>query len=207
MSETTSDPRAVRRARDDDRHAVATVLARSFHDDPLMRWVFPNEGRRLDANERLFLMEAGQTYFPRGQVYLTASGQAAAMWLPPGEREGGSVLRLLWHLPALVRAMGIRRIVPAFRSLSLVDGKHPQEPHYYLGAVGVDPEFQGQGLGSALIELGTARCDEERMPSYLVSSNPRNLPLYERHGFEVIEEIELPSGGPTLWRMWRDPVA
>ena len=129
--------------------------------------------------------------------------------MPARSRSGGEQSHegLIGQISSSRAPMGIRRIVPAFRSLSLVDGKHPQEPHYYLGAVGVDPQFQGQGLGSALIEQGTARCDEEQMPAYLVSSNPRNVPLYERHGFEVIEEIELPSGGPTLWRMWRDPVA
>ena len=87
-----------------------------------------------------------------------------------------------------------------------MERKHPQEPHHYLGAVGVEPAYQGQGLGSALMEHGLAQCDAEAMPAYLVSSNFRNVPLYERHGFEIVEEIPLPSGGPTVWRMWRKPV-
>jgi len=30
-----------------------------------------------------------------------------------------------------------------------------------------------------------ARCDEESALAYLASSNPRNISLYERHGFEM----------------------
>jgi ribosomal protein S18 acetylase RimI-like enzyme len=40
------------------------------------------------------------------------------------------------------------------------------------------------------------------MPCYLESSNPRNVPLYERHGFEVTAEHWLPDG-PVMTYMWR----
>jgi ribosomal protein S18 acetylase RimI-like enzyme len=39
-------------------------------------------------------------------------------------------------------------------------------------------------------------------PAYLESSNERNVPLYERLGFEVRERYVLPSG-PPVWLMWR----
>ena len=49
------------------------------------------------------------------------------------------------------------------------------------------------------------RCDAEHAPAYLESSNPDNVPYYQRFGFEVTGEITLPNGGPTLIPMWRAP--
>ncbi len=60
--------------------------------------------------------------------------------------------------------------------------------------------------GVALIRQVLARADAEGLPCYLESANPRNLPFYKRHGFEVVVEGELPGEGPPLWTMKREPV-
>ena len=83
--------------------------------------------------------------------------------------------------------------------------RHPRVPHYYLHAIGALRDCQGQGLGSALLKHTTRRCDEEGMPAYLESSSPRNVPLYERHGFEVQAAEPLGEGGPPMFFMWREP--
>jgi GNAT superfamily N-acetyltransferase len=83
--------------------------------------------------------------------------------------------------------------------------RHPREPHYYLHAIGARRGNQGKGLGSALLKHVTRRCDEEAMPAYLESSSPLNIPLYQRHGFEVQAEEPIGEGGPPLAFMWREP--
>jgi ribosomal protein S18 acetylase RimI-like enzyme len=81
-------------------------------------------------------------------------------------------------------------------------GYHPSEPHWYLPLIGVDPFQQGSGLGSALMRHALARCDSEGKPAFLESSNPKNVPLYERHGFEVLGRIQA-GASPTLFPMLR----
>jgi hypothetical protein len=49
------------------------------------------------------------------------------------------------------------------------------------------------------------RCDRDGVPAYLESSKERNVVLYERHGFRVVEQLRLPKDGPPIWRMWREP--
>jgi ribosomal protein S18 acetylase RimI-like enzyme len=83
-----------------------------------------------------------------------------------------------------------------------MDRYHPKEPHWYLAMIGVDPSRQGQGLGAALLKATLAQVDEQGLPAYLESSNPANLPLYERHGFEVQGEIR-PGDGPPIIPMLR----
>ena len=81
---------------------------------------------------------------------------------------------------------------------------HPEEPHWYLAIIGSDPTVRGSGCGHALMRSRLDRCDAEHAPAYLESSNPDNIPYYNRFGFEVTGEIVMPDG-PTLWPMWRQP--
>ena len=81
---------------------------------------------------------------------------------------------------------------------------HPHEPHWYLPLIGVDPAHQGKGHGDALMSYALDRCDRERVPAYLESTNPRNISLYRRHGFEPLGTIQAGSS-PTLVPMVRRP--
>ena len=79
---------------------------------------------------------------------------------------------------------------------------HLREPHWYLAVLGTDPEAQRMGLASAVLAPVLERCDREGMPAYLESSKAANIPFYNKHGFEVVDELCVP-GGPSLWPMVR----
>jgi GNAT superfamily N-acetyltransferase len=91
----------------------------------------------------------------------------------------------------------------------VLESGHPSEPehppHYYLPFLGVDPPWQGRGLGGALLAPVLQRCDRESVPAYLEASTARNRALYERHAFAVTEEFKLARDAPMQWRMWRAP--
>jgi ribosomal protein S18 acetylase RimI-like enzyme len=76
------------------------------------------------------------------------------------------------------------------------------EAHWYLPLIAADPHWTGQGLGALLMKHALRRCDEEGIAAYLESSNPRNISFYERHGFEIIGEIQHGSS-PTMTPMLR----
>ena len=99
-----------------------------------------------------------------------------------------------------------RHLMTTLKMLALIESMHPhEEPHWYLATLGTDPEVQGRGIGSALLRPVLEHCDAEGQPAYLESSKEKNLAFYSRHGFEVVKEVPLPGGGPTIWTMWRDP--
>jgi ribosomal protein S18 acetylase RimI-like enzyme len=92
----------------------------------------------------------------------------------------------------------------AFSILEQIGAAHPEAPHWHLAFLGVDPTQQGKGIGAALLRYALARIDEQRLHSYLESSNPANVSLYQRHGFEVIREIRV-GGSPPVIPMLRRP--
>lgn len=95
-----------------------------------------------------------------------------------------------------------RRLGELFATMK---AQHPEEPHWYLAVIGSDPAVRGKGYGQALMQSRLDRVDAEHAPCYLESSKEDNIPYYERFGFQVVSEIVIPRGGPTLWPMWRPP--
>jgi ribosomal protein S18 acetylase RimI-like enzyme len=81
---------------------------------------------------------------------------------------------------------------------------HPNEPHWYLSLLGVDPLHHGKGLGTELMEHAVVLCDQDNKYAYLESSNPRNVSSYKRHGFETLGTIQV-SSSPPIIPMLRKP--
>ncbi|KAB2376105.1 GNAT family N-acetyltransferase [Actinomadura montaniterrae] len=197
----------VRAAGGADADALAAVLGRAFDDDPVWRWILPDDASRVRRLTGVFGILLRQVHLRHGGTEAAGRGpdvEAAALWDPPG----------LWRVPLraqaaqavpLLRALG-RRVPAALRALGEIEKHHPPEPHWYLAVLGTDPPAQGNGLGGALLRSRLDRCDAEGVPAYLESSKERNVPYYERFGFRVTRELALPGRGcPPVWLMWRDP--
>lgn len=181
---------------------LAEALARAFHDDPAMIWMFGERSRPRRRRLRRYFRHEARRHRHHGRV-LTGEGHAGAAFWDPPEGWRSSWTSLLRSLPVMVPALG-PRLPRAARGLELMERAHPREPHWYLAVVGTDPAHQGKGVGRALIEPVLAGCDAEGLGAYLESSKERNVPYYERFGFTVTGQIDLPEG-PPLWLMWRSP--
>jgi GNAT superfamily N-acetyltransferase len=201
VQEAGEQAASVRRATMDDVPAMARTLARAFHDDPAFSWVLRADPRRLRVLQRGFELFLRRIWMEHEETYTTAGLVAVAVWEPPGEWQV-PVGRQLRMAPAMTRVFG-RHLPRLLRALTTLEAKHPREPHYYLPFVGADPEWQGRGLGGAVLAPILERCDTEGMPAFLEASTPRNRALYERHGFAATEEFRLGRGAPPQWRMWR----
>lgn len=196
---------SVRKIARPDFERTIDVMARAFDDDPVMNYLAKQDERRSRRIRLLMQVALTNLTFPYGETYVAEGFEGAMFWNPPGGRPHG-LLNDLKLTPAMIRIAGIGGLPRAIGALDLMEKKHPQAPpHYYLLAIGVDPPYQGQGIGTQLMAPILARCDAEGVPAYLESSKERNVALYERNGFKVVETFDLPKGGPPVWRMWRDP--
>jgi ribosomal protein S18 acetylase RimI-like enzyme len=175
--------------------AVAVIVL-AFSTDPAARWTYPDPRQYL-AHFPAIVRAFGGKAFAHGTGHHVSGFSGAALWLPPDVRPDEEGLRAVFRdsLPA-------ERQVAVFGVFGRMARYHPSEPHWYLPLIGVDPAHQRRGHGSALLQHALARCDRDHAPAYLESSNPANLPLYERHGFAVLGTIQ-EGASPPIFPMRR----
>jgi ribosomal protein S18 acetylase RimI-like enzyme len=177
--------------------AIRTIVL-AFADDPAARWMYPDLADYLEYFPE-FVNAFGGRAFGMGGADQAEDFRGAALWLPPGVHpDDDGVVALI------SRSIPERDQSAMFSLFEQMAQYHPQEPHWHLPLIGVEPWEQGRGYGSALLHHGLMRCDAEGVPAYLESSNVRNIPLYERHGFEVLGTIQA-EGSPPITPMLRRP--
>lgn len=182
--------------RPEDKVRLLQTIVLGFAADPMARWATPDAAVYLDRRVEFFDAFGGAA-FDHGTAFVADDGAAVATWLPPGVGSDGDRLSaiLAEQTPASRRG----EMDALFAKMELF---HLAEPHWYLPLIAADPARQGQGLGTALMEAAIARIDPDGRPAYLESSNPRNIPLYERFGFESVGEIRTETS-PVLTPMVR----
>lgn len=184
-----------------DQAAIVKILALAFQDDPALCWIIPDAERRRARLPLLFNI-LFRTDHPTGMILKSDGDESASLWRAPGAADTG-----LWEL--------IRSAIPMIRVFgsgigrgiaisTALDAHHPKGiSFWYLHFVGVAPDFQGKGWGGSIIRDGLARTARDRLPTYLETATPENVPLYQRLGFDIIEEWDVPDGGPHFWSMLR----
>jgi ribosomal protein S18 acetylase RimI-like enzyme len=204
------DPRdGIRLAVAGDIPELAGVLARAFAGDPYFRYLTSGAAHPVER------MHEGWTGILRygsarlAATYKTDDRSGVAMWLPPRHpaRSGIESLRLLL---AMARLRGWRRLRAVSDIVREIDDRrrhHEPGPHYYLQALAVDVGRQGRGTGTALMRATLERCDAAGLPACLETVNPRNLPLYRRLGFQVVDTLTLGGTGIECWILRRPPAS
>jgi GNAT superfamily N-acetyltransferase len=188
-----------------DVDAAATTLATAFRHDPMIAWVAgeADDDVRFTRARDGFFRPAIDIARRCGHTYATPTCDGVAVWVPPDvelftEADGPA------FGAALVEHLGVDAAGRLGALGELVRAHHPHDrPHFYLFLVGT--AVQGTGLGGRLLAPVLDRCDADGLGAYLESSNPRNVPFYERHGFAVRWEARPVEDGPLLHGMWREP--
>jgi GNAT superfamily N-acetyltransferase len=193
---------AVRKAAPAEAAVVSSALAAAFEDDPVFRWMLPDETDRA-ARTRAFFDLVVEVLAVHDDAWTTTDGiTGAALWVPYGQPPMSDE-RADRFLAEVAEICG-RHADRTLELIAAMDESHPHAPHEYLWFVGVVPAAQGRGIGSALIAPVLERADRAGAPAYLEATSPLNKALYERHGFRARSPISV-AGGPPMWPMWRDP--
>lgn len=177
-----------------------SVATAAFVADPFMRYIFESASDYVALFGSLIKVFSGAQSLADEMMFRTEGFEGVAIWLKP-EEHGDEEAAGAWmekNVPA-DRVLKLARIVEQMDSY-----RASCEPCWYLSVVGVDAKYQGQGFGSVLMKHVTSQLDERGITGYLESSNPQNISLYLRHGFEIMGEIQI-DDSPIITPMVRQP--
>jgi GNAT superfamily N-acetyltransferase len=187
---------------------AGAMLGRAFFDNPMALYLFP------DASQRLGPLSWTLGTFDRycllcGEVHTTSDRvDGTAAWLAPDSppMSGETITAAgMTELPDRMGSEPFQRLMAMKAHFDALHERDAPEPHWYLWTLGVDPPRQGQGIGGALMQPVFAQADAEGLPCYLEADKAKNVPFYQMHGFEVVEEGDIPGGGMHYWTMKREP--
>ena len=176
---------------------VKSAILLAFSSDPFIRWLFPNPNDYVEKFS-IWIDEFISIGMPAEGVYADEGVSGSAIWLPPGINLDGDVLG------STFTAIPTDRVETALKLFDIFGTFHPREDHWYLSFLGVDPLNHGRGLGSNILKKNLERIDKEGVVAYLESSNPKNISLYERHGFEIMGKVQ-EGDSPPIHPMIRQP--
>jgi len=176
---------------------VKSAILLAFSSDPFIRWLFPNPNDYVEKFS-IWIDEFISIGMPAEGVYADEGVSGSAIWLPPGINLDGDVLG------STFTAIPTDRVETALKLFDIFGTFHPREDHWYLAFLGVDPLNHGRGLGSNILKKNLERIDKEGVVAYLESSNPKNISLYERHGFEIMGKVQ-EGDSPPIHPMIRQP--
>jgi GNAT superfamily N-acetyltransferase len=196
------DDPVVVRATATDSHTITSVLSVGFMQDPMHRWLFPDETERARLHPAFFAPLAAMA-LKDGEVWTTEDRSCAALWLPfdAAAADHGPGFRELFE-PTLGTGYAARLGEFDRQSAEI----HPTDrDHWYLAFIVVCPGMRGRGIGTALLRHRLAILDREGTPAYLEATNLDSERLYQRFGFTRGDRtIDMPEG-PSLYPMWREP--
>jgi GNAT superfamily N-acetyltransferase len=176
-------------------HAIATLVL-AFGTDPVARWMYDDPHQYLLHIPRLF-RALGTSAFETGTAQRTNDGLGVALWLPPGVHGDDEPLEAV-----IAGSMVAEKQAEVAAVFEQTEHYRPTEPHWCLSLIGVEAVHRNKGCGVALLQHRLHQCDREHLPAYLWSSNPLNISLYERHGFEILGTIQVGTT-PSLFPMLR----
>ena len=188
--------RAFSRVREEDSARALDVLVLAFSADPVERWMYA-EPREYLNHFPAFLSAFAGNAFAEESVWSLGEFSAVALWLPPGTEPDGDAI-----VAVLTESVAPEKHEDVLAVLGQMDEAHPSFPHWYLPWFGVDPTLQGRGLGGELMESCLRILDEDHLPVYLETPNPRSIPFYERFGFEATGAAQA-GGCPPITFMLR----
>jgi ribosomal protein S18 acetylase RimI-like enzyme len=197
--------------------AAGRLVARACLEDPCFRHVFPDPDSRLRCAEAFFgwcLRHAhlyGEVTRPAGSLNAVAIVYRSAELERHPEREQLAAS----DYASMEQQLGVeahQRVTSEFydrifAGASAALHARLDEGYWELDQLAVAPADQGRGIGSSLIRHVNHLADRGGKQVGLITFNPRNLPLYGRHGYEVVaHEADKPSG-VRWWSMRRMPAS
>lgn len=179
----------MQKANYNDKPLVIEILAKSFNSNSSVNYIIKQDSKK-EKRIRALMDYSFEVCSAFGDVFLSDDKKACALIVYPDNKKA-TLKSILLDIKLIFQAVGFDNISKTLKREKLIATIQPKVPMTYLWFIGVDPLAQGQGIGSKLLQEIINYSNSNKRPIYLETSTVKNLPWYEKFGFEVYNEQEL----------------
>ena len=188
--------------------AAGSVLSKAFHHDPIFNYLIPDTNQRLKTLNHYFqhVIKYGLRY---GEVYSSPNLEGISVWLPPknsSHTRWKAIKTGALVLPVKVKWKYLTLQNKIYKFTDNLHKKFAPNPHWYLSLIGVGPDNQGKGVGKQLLSTTINRIDPENKPNYLETNTEKNVELFKRFGFRILQKVIVPDTKIFHWSLLRNPI-
>ena len=186
---------------------ASDAVSEAFFNDPLMLFLFPKQKERKRKLKSMMelLIRIGINY---GVVNTTSSKlEGIAIWFPSHKVRITPWMGILnGGIPYFFK-LGSKSVKKQNKLYKYIFSRHIElmpSPHWYLSIIAINPVFQGKGLSRILFNSMINQIDKEKLSCFLDTNNERNLHIYKRFGFKILEQYRIPDTDVINWAMIRE---
>lgn len=179
----------MKKAEKNDKPLVIEILAKSFNSNSSVNYIIKQDSKR-EKRIRALMDYSFEVCSAFGDVFLSDDKKACALIVYPDKKKA-TLKSILLDIKLIFQAVGLGNISKTLKREKLITTIQPKVSMSYLWFIGVDPLTQGRGIGSKMLQEIIDYSNSNNRPIYLETSTVKNLPWYEKFGFEVYNEKEL----------------
>jgi N-acetylglutamate synthase-like GNAT family acetyltransferase len=179
----------MRRANNGDKDLIIDILTQSFESNQSVNYIVNQDEKRVHRIRALmdYSFEVCSLF---GDVFISDDNKACALIVYPDKKKA-TLKAILLDVKLIIQCIGAKNIKKALAREALIKKIQPKEKMAYLWFIGVGLTDQNKGLGSNLLQSIIQLSTQNNRPIYLETSTVRNLPWYNKFGFEVYSEQDL----------------
>jgi hypothetical protein len=190
----------------DSLEEATEVLTRAFEDDPVINYfisshkdAYPEKLREVFRYQCLMYLEMDLPVF--GTVQNSRITGIACLSIP-GKKERPDTL--VKTDKEFEKSMGPESFDRIKRYINLSKKYTPEGPHHYLAALGIHPDFQGQGYARLLLDRVSEISEKHGTSTgvFLETAKSKNVELYKHFSYNLFAAEKL-DGVVDLWYMFR----
>jgi len=171
-----------------DKSCVVEILTQSLLHNKSVNYVV-KQGDGHKARIAALMQYSFNLCHRFGKIYLSENRNATALVLYPHHKKT-TPQAIWWDIQLIAQSIGIAHVAKVLKRESRIKKHHPPAPFAYLWFLGVDPAYQHQGLGTSLLHKIVEDARQQHLPVYLETSTERNVPWYQKAGFETYHQLD-----------------
>lgn len=167
----------------EDKDIVLKILGEAFLKNKSIQFIVRNK----EKNIHLLLEYCFYNTLKNGKVFLNNENNAVALILY-SEKKSSSLHLIYLQIILIIKVIGIFNVLNVLKREKAIKKNHPKEDFIHLWYIGVKQKNTGKRKGTELLNDIIKYHKKEKKDFYLETSTEKNLPFYNRLGFNIINQ-------------------